>query len=133
MAFTYTPANISTGGRDWIRFRTGDINDRAKLSLTDEEIDEVLASDGAGDKVLAALICAKALKARAVRLISGGGLDGQRGELLRNLQTLVDDIASEIGTVAFAGGVHVTDEESIEEDDSLVQRDIKIGFMDNLG
>ena len=115
MTFTYTVANISDNGRDYVRFRTGDVVDgRGPLTNTDEELDEILAGVGAGDGVTSAYWAAKGLKAKAMWTITGGQQSAQRGDMLAHFDELIADIAAELPAVA-ASASGATPEEPLTE------------------
>lgn len=131
MTFSY---DISTNvGK--VRCRIGDVVSGAKLSLSDEEITYRLGLF-ANDILLTAYKCALDLKARASRIVSGGPQAPDRGSLLRQIDEVINDIASELPVGIHAGGVYQADvdaTEELEDSGTLVPTPFRVGQDDHPG
>lgn len=127
MTWTYS-GDPNASSRDFIRAKTGDVVDVGALSNTDEEIAGFLLEYG--DKLTAALAAAQLRKAKAVLITSGAPQASNRGDLMRQLEDICNDIAAQLPASAVAGGVESADVEAQDDDDSLVSQPFKVGRED---
>ena len=97
MAFTYNPSLATT--LDWIRFRLGDTDSSwpTGMRLEDEEINFVLSE--AGNRLLAALQCARALRARFARAAdtNNAGLSVAASQRFEQLGEIIRELEAEVG------------------------------------
>lgn len=131
MGWSYDPEDQVTP-LNRVRLRIGD-TDADKPQLQDEEVQSFI--DISDSETGAAVLCARALAARYARFVDKwvGDLKilaSQRHRAYVDLQDQLVATGGRLGT-PYAGGIRVAQKESIEEDDSLVYPNFRLGMHDN--
>ena len=136
--WTYEPELLDDpdDGPLWrVRLRIGD-TDAEKPQLQDEEIRNFL-DEASGSVSRAALIAAKHLVAKYARAVDKwvGDLKILASQRHRAYLQLVEELqpASGLFGVPSAGGIRISDKDSMEANDDLVVPSFRRGDMDNTG
>ena len=122
MAWSYS-GDPSSSPRDQVRFLIGD-TDETDPQLQDAEVDHLLAS-GAGALAAAVAACA-ALSAKYSRMVSKstGRLSVQASDRAKAYRELAKDLRRQrrgAGLAIFAGGLSISEKESLRQDTDAVQ------------
>lgn len=134
MAWTYG-GDPSANDRDEVRFLVGDTDTSDQL-VNDAEIAYAVAEEA--DNLMAAARIAKAIAAKFARLVdkSVGDLSisyNQRQEAFLNLASELETRSNRSGAAPYAGGISVSDKETVEDNTDRVEPSFKKGMNDNPG
>ena len=131
---TWSYDDPSTIPKDTVRLKTGDTDEDAIRTNTDEEIVYFLA-DRNGSVVAASVDAAIALQAKYSSLADQktGDIQVKYSDIAARFAKLAMGLKSESagGAMPYAGGIDVADAQSNREDDSVVQPAFDVGFMDH--
>lgn len=134
MTWTYD-GDPSANDRDEVRYLVGDTDTSSQLT-TDEEIAYAVAEEA--DNLMAAARVAKALAAKFARLADKavGDLNisySQRQEAYLNLAKELETRSNRSGAPPYAGGISISDKETVVDNDDRVEPAFRKGMNDNPG
>lgn len=134
MTWTYS-GDPSSSDRDEVRFLVGDTDTSDQL-VTDEEIAYAVTEEA--DNLMAASRVAKAIAAKFARLVdkSVGDLKisyNQRQKAFLDLASELEKRSNESGAAPYAGGISISDKETVVDDADRVEPAFKRGMNDNPG
>lgn len=131
MAWTYLSTAPGTSDRSWIRLRTGATSSGDQL-LQDEEIDALLTQEG--NKWTAGAMAAETIGAHFARQADKtiGKLRIAMSQASLGYFRLANRLRSEGGlrVAPVAGGISVSDKETVEKDTDRVAPSFTVGFTD---
>ena len=134
MSWTYS-GNPADSDSDSVRFLVGD-TDSDDQQVTDEEIAWALTQ--AGGIYSAAALIASTIAAKFARMVDKAVGDlkisyGQRAGHYEKLTAALKRKASVFGAVPYAGGISISDKESVREDTDRVKPAFSVGMDDRQG
>ena len=132
MTWTYT-GDPSSSNKDEVRFLAGDTDFDSQL-VTDEEIAYAIAQEA--NNRMAAVRVARAIAAKFSRDVDKavGDLKISLSQRYKQYVALISTLESEAaiyGAVPFAGGISVSQKDTLEDDSDRVQPSFKRGMHDN--
>jgi len=131
MSWTYASSNAGSSDLSWVRMRVGDTTSGDQL-LQDEEIAALLAEHG--DRYVAAARSARAISGWFARRVqkSAGKFSISCQQASESYAKLADRLETEAGmrAVPYAGGISVSDKETVAADGDRMLPQFRLGMDD---
>ena len=137
MAWTYS-ANPSAGNDlETVRFLSGD-TESADQQMQDAEVNYLISLAGSGNVVQASIFCCQALASKYTRQANKtvGDLKIDMATIAKSYRdqakSLEELLTSGLGTpVPYAGGISISDAQSVEDDTDRTPNVFSVGLNDN--